>query len=264
MAKLTLLDMVQSILNDMDGDQVNSIDDTFESEQVAVIVRDTFRAMIDNRNWPHLKQLVQLTSSGLSSRPTHVTVPENVKELLTLNYNKVRIGETRKSYSEVKWMEPDDFLRLVNGRNNDEPNVDVISDSSGVELLIINDFPPSRYTSFDDETIVMDSYDNLVETTIQESKIQARAVVSPTWSHSDTFIPDLPEEAFTALLEKAKARAMLKLKQVRDVDAEQESARQQRWLSRKAFKVKGGVKYDNYGRLPPRSVRTNPPFDKDS
>ena len=42
MAKMTLLAMVQDILNDMDGDEVNSISDTVEAEQVAQIIKTTY------------------------------------------------------------------------------------------------------------------------------------------------------------------------------------------------------------------------------
>jgi len=46
MAKMTVLEIVQDILNDIDGDEVNSIDDTLESEQVAQIVKSTYDAII--------------------------------------------------------------------------------------------------------------------------------------------------------------------------------------------------------------------------
>lgn len=42
MAKRTLLDIVQEILNDMDSDEVTSINDTIESLQVANIVRSCY------------------------------------------------------------------------------------------------------------------------------------------------------------------------------------------------------------------------------
>lgn len=246
--KMTLLDIVQDILNDMDGDVVDSIDDTVESEQVAQIVKSTYYSIINNRNWPHTKQAITITQSGGTARPTYVTVNEDIKELLYINYNCAKNGETRKLYTKMKWLETDDFLRVTNNRNNDNSNVDVIQDVSGIELLIYNDRAPTYFTSFDDETIIFDSYDITVDSTIQASKMQAEAYVIPSWTHSNTFIPDLPSEAFTALLEEAKSRAMFKLKQTNDVKAEQESRRQQRWLSRKAFTVKGGVKYPNYGR----------------
>lgn len=263
MAKMTLLDLVQSILNDMDSDEVNSINDTIESEQVSVIVRDTFRAIIDNRNWPHLKRLVQLTASGDTSKPTYLTVPENVKEMLYLAYNKQKEGETRRRYEELTWLDPDDFLRYVNGRNDENTNTNVVTDPSGIELLIMNDRQPTYFTSFDDEVLVLDSYDQSVDDTIQESKTQARAVVAPSWEHVDEFIPDLPEEAFTALLEEAKSRAMFRLKQVQDPKAEQEASRQQRWLSRKAFVVKGGIKYPDYGRRTRGYSNRRPNLDKE-
>jgi hypothetical protein len=246
--KMTLLDIVQDILNDMDGDEVNTIDDTIESAQVAQIVKSTYFAMLSNRNWPHTRQAIQITPSGDSALPTHMVVQQTIKELCFINYNKVRDGETRKLYKPVKYLYPDDFLRVTNRRNNDVNTVDIITDPTGVELLVRNDIPPTYYTSFDDELLVFDSYDNLVDTTLQQSKVQAQAYVMPEWVHTDEAIPDLPMDAFTALLEESKSRAMLKLKQVQDIKAEQEASRQQRWLSRKARVVNGGIRYPNYGR----------------
>ena len=51
--KYTLLAIVQEILSDMDSDEVNSIDDTVESQQVASIVRSAYMAIMSNRNWAH-------------------------------------------------------------------------------------------------------------------------------------------------------------------------------------------------------------------
>jgi len=250
--KLSLLDIVQDILSDMDSDEVNSVDDTVESTQVAQIVKSTYFAMISNRNWPHTRQTVQLSASGTTAQPTHMTIDEEVKELCFINYNKVRAGSTRKMYQPVKYLYPDDFLRVINNRNNDSDTVDVITDLTGVELLIVNNTAPTYYTSFDDENIVFDSYDIEVDSTLQQSKVQAQAYVIPAWSGLDDFIPDLPAEAFTALLEEAKSRCMFKLKQVRDVKAEQEAGRQQRYLARQARTVNGGIRYPNYGRKPGR------------
>lgn len=258
--KMTLLELVQDILNDLDSDEVNSIDDTFESQQVAQMVKSTYIAMMSNRNWPHQRKLLSLQTLGDDDLPTHVKIQDPVKELISVNYNKVRLGETRKRYDPVKWIEPDDFLRHTNQRNSDENNIDIIIDPSGVELLIRNDLQPTYYTSFDDVVLVFDSYDKEVDDTIQESKIQARGYVMNSWDHSDDAIPDLPDEAFTALLEEAKSRAMFKLKQMQDAKAEQESRRQQAWLSRKAWKAAGGIKYPDYGRKGGKG--SSPYFDK--
>jgi len=137
-----------------------------------------------------------------------------------------------------------------------------VIDSSGVELMILNDRPPNKYTSFDDNTVVFDSFDNAVETTIQQSKVQARAVSAPSWTHEDTFIPKLPDEAFTLLLEEAKSRAFNALKQIGNSKAEQESGRQNRWLARNDWRVKGGIKYPDYGRRRVRTVSTRTNFEK--
>jgi hypothetical protein len=78
--KLSLLDIVQDILNEMDGDTVNSIDDTVEAQQVAQIVKTTYLEMMANRNWPHLQTGFSCTSFTDTSYPTSLALPENIKE----------------------------------------------------------------------------------------------------------------------------------------------------------------------------------------
>lgn len=249
MSKRTLLDMVQEILNDLDSDEVESIDDTTESEQVVSILKSTYYAMMSSRDWPHLRRSIQITGLGNTSRPTHMKLQDGIKELCFINYNKVKNGETRKRYEEIEYLQPDHFLHKTNQRNNDDSDTVAVTDTGGIEILIKNDVPPQYYTSFDDKYLVFDSYDSAVESTLQESKIQAMAYVMPEWNSSDTFIPDLPENAFTALVEEAKSRASFRLKQVADQKAEQEAGRQSRWLARKARRVAGGIQYPNYGRI---------------
>ena len=147
MAKMTLLSMVQDILNDMDGDEVNSISDTVESEQVAQIIKTTYDAIMSNRDWAHTKTLLKTVASGDSALPTHMTFDENIKEILFINYNNALSGETRLKYTKVKYKNIDDFLRISNARDNDASNVDIITDPTSVQLLIRNDVHPTYYTS---------------------------------------------------------------------------------------------------------------------
>lgn len=237
MSKLTLIEIVQDILNDISGDYVATILDTEESEQVANLVKSTYLSLISNRNWPHTKRVLNLTAASNSERPTHMSVEDDLKELVSIYYDKnITVGGS-KTYLPVKYMESDDFLRFVNQRNSTATTTKIVSDPSGVELLIANNKAPDYYTSFNDEDIVFDSYHAVTDTTIQSSKTQAIGYVIPAFELSDVFVPDLPLEAFSLLVEESKSRCSLKLRQVPDEKAEQVSGRQNRWLSRKAWKV---------------------------
>lgn len=246
--KLTLLKMTQDILSDMDSDEINNIDDTVESTQVANTIRSVYFEMIGNRNWPHLRKLIQLDNSGDVTKPNYLSVPENVKEFVFFKYEKHKTGVTRLSLEDVKWKEPDAFLRYVSGRNSDNTNVDTITDFSGSKLLILNDIAPQYWTSFDDNYIVTDSYDLAVDTTLNGSKTQCLAYVNPEWEHVDSFIPDLPIDAFPALYQESASTCFFNIKQMPNQKTEQKAQRQQRWLSRKAWRVHGGVQYEDFGR----------------
>jgi len=245
--KLTLLDIVQDILSDMNSDEVNSIGDTIESLQVAHIVKSCFFEMIGNKNWPHLHTLSSLRQVGDSDKPTHMRVEDEVKELKSVEYNISEVhGEFK--FREVCYLEPDDFLRKTNQLNPKSESTIPITDYSGVEFNIKDNAMPRYYTSFDDERVVFDSYDKEFDDTIQESKNRISVVQSPTWRMDDTHVPFLPAEAFPALLAEAKSTCFARIKQMNDGKAEQQSRRQRNWLSRKAFNVAGGIRLPDYSR----------------
>lgn len=154
------------------------------------------------------------------------------------------------SYEPIKYKEPEAFLELCYARKNLTTGVEEVTDSSGVKLLILNNKDPEYWTSFDDVNIVFDSYNAEKQPTgIYFFNAFTHAYEYPAeWQMSDTFIPDLPADAFSALIEEAKSVAFITLKQMPNEKAEQKSQRQQRWLSRKAWKARGGVKFPNYGR----------------
>ena len=248
MSKKTLLELVQSILNDLDSDYVNSINDTEEARQVATTIKSCYEELISNRNWPHLKKLIQLDASGTTSKPNYLKIPDAVKELESIKYDCRKLGETKKQYKDIKYKYPDEFLDYIYQRDSDKDNIIEVSDFSGVPLLIQNDIAPSYWTSFDDVYVVFDSYDASVDTTLQKAKTQTLAVVETEWEMTDDFIPNLPSEAFSLLEEESKSVCFLNLKQMPNQKAEQKAGRQSRWLSRKAWKAHGGVRYDDYGR----------------
>lgn len=240
--------MTQDILSDMNSDEVSSITDTLESMQVAQIIKSTYEDMMSRKNWDHLRKLTQLDSSATTDRPTHMKVEENIKEVVSLNYNKQKASQTSSRWDSVTYMQPDDFLRHVNGRNADLDTVDEIEDVTGVNLLIKNNTAPTYYTSFDDEYIVFDSYDSEVDSTLQSSKTQLLAYVLPTFTLSDAFVPDLPAEMFSVLLADAKSACFSRIKQMPDGKAEQQSRKGMSWASQRSFQVAGGWNFPNYGR----------------
>ena len=244
----TLLEIVQDILNDMDSDEVNSIDDTIESQQVAQIVKTCFYEMIGNRNWPHLKRLIQLESSGDTTKPNYLRIPVDLKELSFFKYQKQKQGDTNIYTQDVIYKTPEEFLGIVSNRNTSNTNVTLVKDFGNSYLPIINNKAPSYWTTFDDLYLVTDSWDKSVDDTLKKSKTQCIAYINPKWVRTNEAIPDLPIEALPALLEESKSTAFFTLKQMANQKAEQKAARQQRWLSRKAWRIEGGIEYENYGR----------------
>ena len=147
MAKSTLIEIVQDIMNDMSSDEVNSISDTEESVQIAQIIKTTYFEMIDRRDWPHLSKFGVLDSVGDILKPTHLGTPDNMTRLDWFKYSKKRSGETRNRFQDMVYKHPDEFILETNNRNLDESNVIEITEFGGAKFQIKNDKQPTYYTS---------------------------------------------------------------------------------------------------------------------
>lgn len=247
--RMSLLDMVQDILSDMDSDEVNSINDTVEALQVAQIVKSTYFLMCSNRNWGDEKALKTLDHIGQLERPNYLVIPSNMKELTLLSYNIMNSFDNKDNeYRELKYLFPDQFLRKVSNKPSTATNYIAVEDFGGSKFYVRNDAHPTYWTSFDDKHIITDSYNSNEDLTLVASRTRALVVMGPTWEMRDTFVPKLPIEGYAALLAEAKSTAFLVLKQMQNAKAEVASQKQQRWLARKNSTVNPGVRYQTYGR----------------
>jgi len=246
--RMTLLELVQRVLDALGSDQVNSIDDTIESQQIAEEARVTYYEMMDRDEWPHLIQQTQLESVSDTDHPNYLKIPENIVEITDLRYETTESGDSNKTMKRIEYLSPQEFLNKLYTRNTSNSNVDQITGFDGIPLWIINDDPPMYWTTFDNEYIVFDSYDSAVDTTMQSSKSVIRAKVIPTWSDTDTFIPDMPDDMFSTYLAELTSAAFTYLKDSQSPKDEQRARRGMSKLRRAAAKVDERDRKVDYGR----------------
>lgn len=207
MAKETLLDLVQDILSDSDGDDVNSITDTVESDQCARVVRDSFNQIVDQYDFEHTKSLKQLAATS-SSTPNVMTRPEGFHTIEWIRYDKRATAGADQNLELVHYKPVDEFIKLVAGRATSDSTVTAVTLSTGAVLPIRNDEAPTYYTVMDDgsDELVFDSYDVALEANLQASKSLAYGSIKPTLTLADASVIDLPKHL--AVLVKRTARAM--------------------------------------------------------
>lgn len=248
MAKMTLLEIVQDILSDMSSDEVNSINDSVESLQVAQIVKSSYYNIIDGKDYPWLYELFQMNTSGTATLPTHMRLPDTVIDLKWIKYNVKKNTDTKNKFTQIIYKTPEEFLSILDQRDSSASEIDVITDTTGIKLNVYNDRGPAYFTSFDDDYLVFDAFDSIVESNLQNSKTQCYGKKSVAFTLSDSFTPDLPVQMFTYLLNEAKSASFLNIKQLPNAKAEQNSVSQKRRMSQEAWKIKNGITYPHYGR----------------
>jgi hypothetical protein len=241
--RTTLLSMVQSILSDMDSEDVNSISDTVEAQQIASVIQDTYFNLISAREIPEHKQMLQLTSLSDSQKPTHFRYPNNTKEIEVLFYNTATSGST---YTQVYFLEPIDFLNRVDETATNVLQVETVAGE--VPVFVYTDRMPKYYTSFDDDNIIMDAYNSSIETTLQTSKSRAYGTIYPTFSITDDFEPDLDDTMLPYLLAEAKSTCFSLFKSGSDPKVEQAARRLKSYVQNDMYKTRRENKRPKYGR----------------
>jgi hypothetical protein len=180
-----------------------------------------------------------------------MTLAEEVISVEWVKYDiRKNVGDPIR-YRDINYKCPEDFLVYVMERDASKSNMQTVIDYNGTPLIIQTDVAPTYYTSFDDERLVFDSFDQNVDSTLQHSKTQVFGYAEPVFLLQDDFVPDLPAKVFPYFVNESKSIAFLKIKEVFSQKDEQHATRQKGWLSREKHRVGGGVKYPNYGRKRP-------------
>lgn len=241
--RTTLLEIVQSILNDMDSEDVNSISDTTEAQQVASVVKDVYNNIIAARNIPELKQAFNITSLSQLSRPVYFKYPAGAKEITELYYNVSTSGGVE--YKEIKYVEPLDFFLSM---PSSDAGIVVTDTDDETSIVVYNDRMPSYYTSFDDNHIVMDAYDAGVESILSAAKTKAFGTIYPEFTIADSFEPDLDNVMLPLLLAEAKSTCFSLFKAGSDPKIEQAARRLKSAVQNDMYKTRKGNKRVDYGR----------------
>lgn len=235
--KKTLLQMVQNILSAMDSENVNSISDSVEAQQVANVIQDTYFNIISARTIPEHDRLVRLTALADNTRPTHFEYPNQLKEIRLFEYDG----------REVYWKDPVKFLNDMPSDLSDD-TIEVLDPLSGAKLYVRNNKNPRYYTSFDDQYIVCDSYDASVDTTLQSNKTRCWGTVYPTFTLSDSFIPDLDDVLHPYLLAESKSACFSLFKAGSDPKVEQSARRLKSYIQNDQTKTRKANVRNLYGR----------------
>lgn len=221
----TVLELVQDILTSIDGDEVNSLTDTTESLQVAKVLENTYWDIISRGEFPKNYIFFELDPSGNPLQPTVMYLPSAQLTLQWVRYNIATTDDPSPNFKDVPYVDLDTFLEKMYGYDASDTTIDqfdiTLDNGDVMTFLCRNDKFPTSYTTFDDRTLLFDSYSSTEDATLQESKTMCYGERLPTWTMADAFVPDLPAKQFSLLLNEAKSLAWAELKQAQNAKAEQ-------------------------------------------
>lgn len=237
MSKMTLLEIVQNILNATDGDAVNSIGDTVESMQYAEVVKETYQEITAGIDLPGQKGLILLDATTSLDKPNELTCPADVEKIEWVRYNG----------TEIKYLEPEAWVKyVVQRRASEDESLELING-----FVIYTDRDPEYYTSFDDTTLIFDAYNKSQDACLQQSKTLCWGKKIFEFQLVDSYVPPIPADMFPRLLAEAKDVCFSNYKQVASVKDKERARRQltrQQNNMYKAGEIKPIDRLPNYGR----------------
>jgi hypothetical protein len=233
--KYTLLELTQTVLSSMDSDEINSIDDTPESQQVVEVIKTVYDDIISRGDLTTNKTVFNLTASTDPLKPILMTKPETIERIEWVKYDTRDLDDTVPNWTNLSYLPPVDFIDYMHSGNLEGTNIGSFEHTVDTFVLTFtyrNDIAPHYYTSFDDLTVFFDSYDSEVDSTLQSSKSLCYGLKVTDFTKEDSFVPTLQPQQFALLLNEAKSLAWSELKQSQHAKAEQSARRNWRHLQK--------------------------------
>lgn len=259
--KYTLLEAVKLILSSMDSDEVASISDTVESNQVALILKSVYYDCAVELGLEEQEKLFELTEASIS-QPVLMTIPTNVMHLSSVKYNNKLSTETLPNYTEVEYLPFEEFMEKQQGLSTDTNASSMTFSVNGesFETIYLDNAFPTSYTSISGQTLLFNSYLATEDSYLLKAKTMCLGTVYPAFTMSDSFVPDLNPTQFSYYINRAKVRAFSELKQVQNQEAASETRNQKIVIQKRKERTERDSSFSRipkFGRQGPSFVTIN-------
>jgi hypothetical protein len=162
------------------------------------------------------------------NNPTSLRLPDNVSNISSMRYDITELATDRVEYRSLIWLSPEEFLEKCYNNDSLSDNVTRVL-YKGKPLFVINDKMPLYYTSFDNKTIMLDSWDSSVEDTVNGSKTLCYGESEPSWLQEDTFVIPVQSSVYPLYLSMLSAACAMYLN---STISQEDERRQARGISR--------------------------------
>ncbi len=233
--KYTLLELVQTILSSTDGEEINSINDTVESQQVVEVVKTVYNDMVTRGDIAAVKVPFTLTASGDNTKPVLMTKPDAIANIDYVKYNCEQDDDTDPVWKTMCFLPISEFIDYTHQFKPSEDNVDTFDHTVDAYTITFNyktDTAPTYFTVLEDDTLIFDAYDSEVDTTLQSSKTICFGGRNTIFVKNDTWTPELSPDQFALLLNESKSLAWIEQKQAEHPKAERAARRNWQHLAR--------------------------------
>jgi len=252
-----LLDLVNDTLMNMNSNQVTTVTQTIEAQQVALIAKDTYEYLEELQRWDHKLRFSRALAAP-DIVPFGVGIPDGIQQIKEVRY-LVPKDPSQPSGDEcwktLTYMCPTDFLDVNACEREDTDliefdDVDPIWPQGFIDFWGRNNKEPDSWTVIDESYMYFDSYNSSRQAAIDNSEIAILAYVKYTFdSTDDTYEIEIPDYDWSLYKNMVYAKSWLDIKQQESPTA---GTMANRLLTRSHNKAKRRVitplKGINYGR----------------
>ncbi len=245
MTKRTILQLVQDLGAGINSDEIDSLDETIEATDIATILKQTLKEVLDRKTWEFMKDKVRqldVRADGSTELNT-LLIPDDVTLIKCLRYK-----DDNGKFYEVQYVQACDFIAKVQSRTVGD-DVLAIVNSDGVELNTLTNIVPQYWTSFDEVSITFDAYNANTGTgnLIEDSVIIADVMPVTDFTDPEAVL-NIPERMETLVFNEALVTCNYRIRQIRDPRADRIARRQGISLRENEHTTKKDNKVTRHGR----------------
>ena len=256
--KYTLLSIIQKVGSEIKSDEITELDETIEAIDIRNEVQNTFDDLMSTWEWEFLKHRPrQLDVSVLDAEaepPTRevirLALPPDVKHIEKLMYNATVSSGADPVFKNLQYLAPAEFHELVLKRKLDS-NIEEYDVGDGVRVRVYNDREPSYFTSYDEASVVFDSYLKTEDADgIDPTKTAVIATITMVSGDGATWTPAVPEYIHNLWFQESVSRCSAQVRGVENARFERQARRAQISALRQDEAVAPSNSDDgvNYGR----------------